>query len=69
MWLSTYGRDVLGRDRDVLSVELLERAFAAMADNERLALIDRIDALLRADDVVGTSRQHLPTKKAKRSPR
>jgi hypothetical protein len=42
-----------------LSVELLERAFAVMADKDRLALMDGIDALLRADDAVGTSRQRL----------
>ena len=56
VWLSLCGRELLARDREVLSVELLERAFAVMADSERLALIDGIDALLRPDDVVGTSR-------------
>ena len=59
VWLSPCGRELLARDREVLSVELLERAFAVMADNDRLALMDGIDALLRADDAVGTSRQRL----------
>lgn len=64
VWLSPFGRELLGRDREVLSVELLERAFAVMADNERVALMDGIDALLRADDAVGTSRPTSPTNKA-----
>jgi len=59
VWLSPYGRELLTRDRDVLSVELLERAFTLMTDDERLALMDGIDALLRADDTVGISRPTL----------
>ncbi len=40
MWLSPAGRELLERDRDVLSVELLERAIAVMPADERLALMD-----------------------------
>jgi DNA-binding MarR family transcriptional regulator len=69
VWLSPCGRERLASDREVLSVKLLERAFAVMTDNERLALLDGIDSLLRADDVAGTSRPTLlpPTKEG--SPR
>ena len=51
VWLSPAGREHLERDRDVLSVELLERAFDVMPAGDRLALMDAVDALLRADDV------------------
>jgi DNA-binding MarR family transcriptional regulator len=61
VWLSPAGRELLERDRDVLSVELLERAFAVMPADERLAVMDAVDALLRADDVAGGSRPTLPT--------
>jgi DNA-binding MarR family transcriptional regulator len=61
VWLSPAGRELLRRDRDVLSVELLERAFSVMPADERLAVMDAVDALLRADDVAGVSRPTLPT--------
>ncbi|HET6917109.1 MAG TPA: MarR family winged helix-turn-helix transcriptional regulator [Acidimicrobiales bacterium] len=60
VWLSPPGTQVLERDRDVLSIELLERAFAVMTASERLSLLESIDALLRADDM-DTSRPTLPT--------
>ena len=61
IWLSPSGREVLARDRDVLSVELLERAFAALPDGERRALLEAIDSLLQADDTAGTHPPRLPT--------
>jgi DNA-binding MarR family transcriptional regulator len=64
VWLTPSGHNLLARDRDVLSIELLERAFAVMADDERVALITGIDALLHADDVIGTAR---PTSSHQRS--
>jgi DNA-binding MarR family transcriptional regulator len=63
VWLSPSGRELLERDRDVLSVDLLERAFAVMAAGERLAVMDAVDALLRADSLAGGSRPALPTHK------
>jgi DNA-binding MarR family transcriptional regulator len=61
VWLSPAGRELLDRDRDVLSVQLLERAFAVMAADERLAVMHALDGLLRADDDAAGSRPTLPT--------
>ncbi len=61
VWLSPAGRELLERDRDVLSVELLERAFAVMTASQRLALVESMDALLRAVDAAAASRPTLPT--------
>ena len=67
-WLSPSGRELLTRDRDVLSVELLERAFAELPDGERRAVLEAIDSLLRADDAAGALPPRLPTHPT-RSPR
>lgn len=61
VWLSPSGRELLERDRDVLAVELLERAFAALSDGERRAAVEALDSLLRADDVAGAPAPELPT--------
>lgn len=61
VWLSPAGRELLERDRDVLSVDLLARAFARMPAHERLAVTDALDSLLRADNDSDGSRPALPT--------
>jgi DNA-binding MarR family transcriptional regulator len=61
VWLSQAGRQLLERDRDVLSIELLERAFAVMAADERRSVIHALDCLLRADDEAAAPRPTLPT--------
>ena len=61
VWLSPAGRELLARDRDVLSVELLERAFAELAEGERLAVLKAVECLLRADDAAGALPPRLPT--------
>ena len=61
VWLSPAGRSFLERDREVLSVDLLARAFARMPADERLAVTDALDSLLRADNAPGGSRPTLPT--------
>jgi DNA-binding MarR family transcriptional regulator len=61
VWLSPSGRELLTRDRDVLSVELLERAFAELPDGQRRVLIEAVDCLLRADDAAGAPAPRLPT--------
>jgi DNA-binding MarR family transcriptional regulator len=61
VWLSPSGRELLTRDRDVLSVELLERAFAELPDGQRRVLIEAVDCLLRADDAAGVPAPRLPT--------
>ena len=61
VWLSPSGHELLARDHDVLSVELLERAFAELPDSERRALLEAVDALLRADDAAGAVSPRLPT--------
>jgi DNA-binding MarR family transcriptional regulator len=68
VWLSPAGRELLERDRDVLSIKLLERAFAAMTRDQRRALVESMEALLRGDDVAAASRPTLPTH-PQRSPR
>jgi DNA-binding MarR family transcriptional regulator len=68
VWLSPSGRELLARDGDVLSVELLERAFAELADGERRAVLEAVDSLLRADDAAGALPPRLPTHPT-RSPR
>ena len=68
VWLSPSGRELLARDRDVLSVDLLERAFAELPDGERGAVLEAIDSLLRADDAAGAHPPPLPTHPT-RSPR
>ncbi|HET6810468.1 MAG TPA: MarR family winged helix-turn-helix transcriptional regulator [Acidimicrobiales bacterium] len=61
VWLSPSGHELLARDRDVLSVELLERAFAELSDDERRALLEAVDSLLRADDAASAPPPRLPT--------
>jgi DNA-binding MarR family transcriptional regulator len=61
VWLSRRGRELLARDRDVLSVELLERAFAELPDGERRAVLEAVDALLRANDAAGALSPRPPT--------
>jgi DNA-binding MarR family transcriptional regulator len=61
VWLSADGRKFLERDRDVLSVELLEPAFASMTRAERKALLSDLDRLLAADDASDASPTTLPT--------
>ena len=51
VWLSPDGLLFLDRDRDVLSVELLQRAIGAMTPAERSALLQGVGALLIADDL------------------
>jgi DNA-binding MarR family transcriptional regulator len=51
VWLSPDGLLFLDRQRDVLSVELLQRAIGAMTPAERSALLQGVRALLAADDV------------------
>jgi len=51
IWLSDEGRASLEHDREVLSVELLERAITAMGLDDRGALLRGVDALLRSDDL------------------
>jgi hypothetical protein len=48
-------------DRDVLSVDLLERAFAELPAGARRAVLEAIDALLQADDAAGADPPRLPT--------
>jgi DNA-binding MarR family transcriptional regulator len=52
VWLSPSGLQFLEHERDVLSVELLQRAIEAMTPAERSALRQGVGALLAADDVV-----------------
>jgi len=61
VWLSPSGRELLSRDREVLAVELLERAFAELPEAERRAVIEAFDSLLRADDAAGSVAPRLPT--------
>ena len=68
VWLSPSGRELLDRDRDVLSVELLEQAFANLPDGARRAVLEAVDSLLRADDAADTLPPRLPTHPT-RSPR
>lgn len=50
VWLAPDGMHLLQRDRDILSVELLQSAVEAMAPDDRAALLNSVEALLRADD-------------------
>ena len=61
VWLSSAGRELLDRERDVLSVALLERAFAGLPDGARRALLEAVDSLLAADDSASSLRPRLPT--------
>ena len=56
VWLSPSGRELLARDREVLSVELLARAFAELSEAERQAVLEAVDSLLRADDAAAAPR-------------
>lgn len=47
VWLTDAGIEALDRDREVLSRELLERAFRAMSPGDRRALIRGMEALVR----------------------
>jgi DNA-binding MarR family transcriptional regulator len=49
IWLTEAGAAHLDRDNEVLSRELLARAMAGMSPAERRALIDGMNALIRAD--------------------
>lgn len=49
IWLTTEGRHLLDRDREVLSTELLARAMAGLSPGRRRALLDAVRALLDAD--------------------
>jgi len=51
IWLSEEGLRSLERDREILSVELLEKAIGAMSAEDRAALLRGTSALLRADDL------------------
>jgi DNA-binding MarR family transcriptional regulator len=51
VWLSPDGLLFLDRERDVLSIELLQRAIGAMTPAERSALLEGVGALLAADDM------------------
>ncbi len=64
VWLSPVGRELLARDRDVLSVALLERAFAELPEDERRILLEAVDSLLLADDAAGANPPPLPTHKS-----
>ena len=63
VWLTEEGHMRLAHDRQVLSLELLERAIAALAPNEREALIEGTRALLRAAEAL----DELPTPPVTRS--
>jgi DNA-binding MarR family transcriptional regulator len=60
VWLAPDGLRLLERDRDILSVELLESAVGAMAPDDRAALLKSVEALLRADENA-YARASLPT--------
>jgi DNA-binding MarR family transcriptional regulator len=60
VWLSPDGLLFLDRERDVLSVGLLQRAIGAMTPTERSALLQGVGALLTADDAA-PSRPTVPT--------
>jgi DNA-binding MarR family transcriptional regulator len=49
IWLTEAGAELLSRDRDVLSRELLERAMAAMDEPRLRGLLDGMRALVEAD--------------------
>ena len=51
VWLSAAGHCFLERDREVLAVDLLRPAVAAMSPSDRAALVQGMRALLLADDV------------------
>jgi DNA-binding MarR family transcriptional regulator len=55
VWLTPEGFDHLERDREVLAIQLLARAFAGMTAAERNALLRGLAALLDADDMAGAS--------------
>ena len=60
VWLSPDGLLFLDRERDVLSVELLQRAIGAMTPAARSALLEGVGALLTADDMA-PARPKAPT--------
>lgn len=55
VWLTPTGLDVLERDREVLSRELVRAAMPALDPNERRGLIDGMRALVRAADALSAS--------------
>src|SRR5436190_11066829 len=61
VWLSPAGRELLASDRNVLSVELLERAFAKLPDGARRTVLEAVDSLLQADDATASLSPRLPT--------
>jgi len=67
VWLSPFGRDFRQHDQEILSVDLLRSAVAAMAPADRAALARGMQALLAADDpargrpALPTHRKPLPT--------
>jgi DNA-binding MarR family transcriptional regulator len=60
VWLTEAGTELLARDRDVLSRDLLERAMAAMSEAQLQALLDGMRALVDADRQA-PPRARLPT--------
>ncbi len=62
VWLSDEGFELLERDRDVLSRDLVLRATRAMTDDERAQLVAGMTALLSAADRA-PQRPELPTHK------
>jgi DNA-binding MarR family transcriptional regulator len=50
VWLTPQGFDLLRREREVLSVDLLTHAFARLDARRREGLLEGLRALVRADD-------------------
>jgi hypothetical protein len=74
VWLSPIGRNFLKQDQEILSLELLRYAVAAMAPADRAALARGIQALLAADDLLARDgalreRPALPTHRKPRKDR
>jgi DNA-binding MarR family transcriptional regulator len=65
VWLSPAGHRFLERERDVLALDLLRPAVAAMNRSDRAALVQGMRALLLADDVA-ESVPPLPTHRGPR---
>ena len=60
VWLTADGFELLARDREVLSTQLLTRAMSTLSRAQRTALLDGLRALLAADLDVGSAAT-LPT--------
>lgn len=61
VWLTADGLDLLRRDREVLSTDLLERAMRLASPTDRQALLTGLRALLAADHCAGAPAAALPT--------